>query len=106
MIEVVAGIIYKNDKFLIAQRNFKKDQDVYKRQILDVANRNLITNIDFKTLKDYLPYAVEFNTQNLKTASLPGSVPDLSLIHIYFIAGSPFLVRFVSAISTYFIPCF
>ena len=45
--------------------------------ILDVANRNLITNIDFKTLKDYLPYAVEFNTQNLKTASLPGNVPDL-----------------------------
>ena len=45
--------------------------------ILDVANRNLITNIDFKVLKDYLPYAVEFNTQNLKTASLPGNVPDL-----------------------------
>ena len=26
MIEVVAGIIYKNDKFLIAQRNMKKAQ--------------------------------------------------------------------------------
>ncbi|MFQ8660556.1 MAG: (deoxy)nucleoside triphosphate pyrophosphohydrolase [Clostridia bacterium] len=26
MIEVVAGIIYKNNKFLIAQRNFKKEQ--------------------------------------------------------------------------------
>ncbi len=26
MIEVVAGIIYKEDKFLIAQRNFKKSQ--------------------------------------------------------------------------------
>lgn len=26
MIEVVAGIIYKNNKFLIAQRNFKKSQ--------------------------------------------------------------------------------
>lgn len=26
MIEVVAGIIYKDDKFLIAQRNFKKSQ--------------------------------------------------------------------------------
>lgn len=26
MIEVVAGIIYKNDKFLIAKRNSKKDQ--------------------------------------------------------------------------------
>lgn len=26
MIEVVAGVIYKNNKFLIAQRNFKKAQ--------------------------------------------------------------------------------
>lgn len=26
MIEVVAGVIYKNNKFLIAQRNLKKDQ--------------------------------------------------------------------------------
>ena len=26
MIEVVAGIIYKDDKFLIAQRNFSKSQ--------------------------------------------------------------------------------
>ena len=26
MIEVVAGIIYKNNKFLMAQRNLKKDQ--------------------------------------------------------------------------------
>ena len=46
--------------------------------ILDIAGRNLITNIDFKVLKDYLPYAVEFNTENLKTESLPGEVPNLS----------------------------
>ena len=46
--------------------------------ILDIASRNLITNLNFDVLKDYLPYAVEFNTQNLQTASLPGSVPDLS----------------------------
>ena len=46
--------------------------------ILDIASRNLITNVDFNLLKDYLPYAVEFNTENLQTASLPGSVPDLS----------------------------
>ena len=45
--------------------------------ILDIASRNLITNLNFDVLKDYLPYAVEFNTQNLQTASLPGSVPDL-----------------------------
>lgn len=46
--------------------------------ILDIASRNLITNLNFDVLKDYLPYAVEFSTENLQTASLPGSVPDLS----------------------------
>ena len=46
--------------------------------IIDIASRNLITNVDFNLLKDYLPYAVEFSTENLQTASLPGSVPDLN----------------------------
>ena len=46
--------------------------------ILDIASRNLITNLNFDILKDYLPYAVEFSTENLQTASLPGSVPNLS----------------------------
>lgn len=46
-------------------------------QILDIASRNLITNVDFNVLKDYLPYAVEFNVDNLKTAVLPGTTPDL-----------------------------
>lgn len=46
--------------------------------ILDIASRNLITNVNFELLKDYLPYAVEFNTENLQTASLPGEVPNLN----------------------------
>ena len=46
--------------------------------VLDIASRNLITNLDFNVLKDYLPYAVEFSTENLLTESLPGSVPNLS----------------------------
>ena len=46
--------------------------------ILAIASRNLITNLNFDVLKDYLPYAVEFSTENLQTTSLPGSVPDLS----------------------------
>ena len=46
--------------------------------ILDIASRNLITNLNFDILKDYLPYAVEFSTENLQTASLPGSVPNLN----------------------------
>lgn len=47
-------------------------------QILDIAQRNLITNIDFDAVKDYLPYAIEFSTQNLQTAVLPGTTPDMS----------------------------
>ena len=46
-------------------------------QILDIASRNLITNVDFNALKDYIPYAVEFNIDNLKTAVLPGTTPNL-----------------------------
>ena len=41
-------------------------------QILDVAQENVTTNIDFNAIKDYIPYAVEFNTDNLLTATLPG----------------------------------
>ena len=47
-------------------------------QILDIAERNLITNVDFDAVKDYLPYAVEFSTENLQTAVLPGTTPDMS----------------------------
>ena len=48
--------------------------------IIDIDSRNLITDPDlnFNILKDYLPYAVEFSTENLQTASLPGSVPSLN----------------------------
>ncbi len=47
-------------------------------QILDIASRNLTTNVDFNAVKDYLPYAVEFSTANLQTEVLPGTTPDLS----------------------------
>jgi hypothetical protein len=42
-------------------------------EILDVAEEYVETNIDFKVAKDYIPYAVEFNTENLLTDSIPGT---------------------------------
>ncbi|MCF0125005.1 MAG: LCP family protein [Clostridia bacterium] len=45
-------------------------------QIIDVAKENLETNIDLEVLKDYIPYAVEFNTSDILTETLPGEVPD------------------------------
>jgi len=45
-------------------------------EIIDVAKENVTTNVDFNIIKDYVPYAVEFNTENLLTATLPGTTPD------------------------------
>ena len=50
-----------------------KVENIFKLgQILEVAEENVITNIDFNVAKDYIPYAVEFSTENLLTATLPG----------------------------------
>lgn len=47
-------------------------------EILDVAKENVLTNIDFNVAKDYIPYIVEFNTENILTETLPGEVPSLN----------------------------
>ena len=47
-------------------------------EILDVAKEDVLTNIDFNVAKDYIPYAVEFSTENMLTETLPGSVPNLN----------------------------
>ncbi|MEE0865622.1 MAG: LCP family protein [Clostridia bacterium] len=51
-----------------------KPENIFKiGQILDVAKEYVITNIDFDVAKDYVPYAVEFNTDDLLTEVLPGT---------------------------------
>lgn len=55
-----------------------KPSNIFKiGQILEIANKNLTTNIELSLAKDYIPYAVEFNTDNLQTAVLPGTTPSL-----------------------------
>lgn len=50
-----------------------KPENIFKiGEILDIANECLITNIDINVAKDYVPYAVEFNTENIITGTLPG----------------------------------
>ena len=41
-------------------------------KIFDIAFKNIKTNIPMDVLKDYLPYAVNFSTDNLRTGLLPG----------------------------------
>lgn len=56
-----------------------KPENIFKLgEILDVAKENVLTNIDFNVAKDYIPYIVEFNTENILTETLPGEVPSLN----------------------------
>ena len=63
------------------QREFLKellDQTTEKMDInmifnfLDIAEQYVKTNLNFDAIKDYVPYILEFNIDNLKTATLPG----------------------------------
>ena len=40
---------------------------------MNIAFRNIKTNISMDVAKDYLPYVVKFSTENLRTGVLPGS---------------------------------
>lgn len=43
------------------------------RSVIDIMNEDITTNMDLEQLKSYLPFAVKFNTENLKTEVLPGT---------------------------------
>ncbi len=52
-------------------------------EFIDIANKNIETNIPIDTLKDYIPYAVEFSTDNLRTATLPGEPKEMNGVWLY-----------------------
>lgn len=52
-------------------------------KILDVISKNVKTNLNFNVLKDYVPYAVDFSTENLKTGVLPGESELCNKVWIY-----------------------
>ena len=52
-------------------------------KILEIAYHNVKTNMNFDTIKDYIPYAVNFQTENLKTGVLPGTPELANKVWIY-----------------------
>ena len=79
---------YGNDDFgrMRTQRDFisallkqtLKPGNIFKLgEILEIAHKNVEINLELSYIKDYIPYAVEFNTDNLQTATLPGTTPDM-----------------------------
>ena len=51
--------------------------------ILDITEKYVKTNIDFNILKDYVPYAIEMNMDNLKAEQLPGEAKYLNGISFF-----------------------
>lgn len=66
--------------FIIATlKQTLKPSNIFKiGQILEIANENVDTNIELSFVKDYIPYAVELDTENITSATLPGTTPDVS----------------------------
>ena len=56
----------------IMKQTLKPDNMWKVFEILDVAKEAIITNVNFDVAKDYVPYAVEFNTLDLLSDVLPG----------------------------------
>lgn len=51
--------------------------------IVDIAEKYVQTNMNFKSLKDYIPYAVNMNTENIKAAQLPGEAQYINGISFF-----------------------
>lgn len=66
--------------FIIATlKQTLKPSNIFKiGQILEIANENVDTKLELSFVKDYIPYAVELDTENITSATLPGTTPDVS----------------------------
>lgn len=51
--------------------------------LLDIVFNNIHTNLDMQTLKYYIPYIFKFDTQNIKSETLPGVSEQCNGIWIY-----------------------
>ncbi len=63
----------------LAKQTLKIENLTKISKFIDIANEYIETNMDFSILKDYIPYAVEFNLENLKTQHLPGQSEQASI---------------------------
>lgn len=53
------------------------------KNLLDIAHKNVKTNISLSVAKDYIPYIVDFNTEDIKTDFLPGESKLTNGVWVY-----------------------
>ena len=57
-------------------------------EYVKIAKRNVKTNFNFDDIKDYIPYMVDFKTQNMKTYTLPGEPKLCNGVWLYIPSDS------------------
>lgn len=67
----------------VAKQTLKPENILKVYNFLEIFKKNVQTNLDFNIIKDYVPYAVNFNTDNLKTGTLPGEAKKCNGVWIY-----------------------
>lgn len=50
---------------------------------IDIFYKNVKTNMNISDLKDYLPYMVKYNAENLKSGIIPGSSELCNIVSVY-----------------------
>lgn len=50
---------------------------------IDIFYDNVKTNMNISDIKDYLPYLINFDTENLKTGIIPGEVKMCNIVSVY-----------------------
>ena len=53
------------------------------KEYIRIAKENVTTNFNLDKAIDYLPYLIEFNTENLKTTTLPGEPKKCNGVWLY-----------------------
>ena len=72
-------------EFLItAAKQILQPKNIFKiGEFIDIAHKHLETNIPLDLIKDYRPYAIEFNTENIKSEMLPGEPQQCNGVWLY-----------------------
>lgn len=72
-------------EFIIATlKQTLKPQNIFKiKQIIDIMSENVTTNMDIAEIKSYVPYAVNFNAENIQTGMVPGDVEMCNGVSLY-----------------------
>lgn len=53
------------------------------KELMDIVFQNIQTNVKLSDVKDYLPYAIEFNTENIETGALPGAPTQINKLWFF-----------------------